>query len=248
VDTSDKECDRAKTAEKVAGIMLDIISDQLEESILCVSRDQIAQLFSGRNCITGREALGVADVFVKQGSYIPRQQAEGMTGHVQALPVVVIKTKNGRILLMKRREKAPDNPLHERLVVWAGGHVRKEDATNGNSLIQGALREIYEELRLSLDSDSLELVGAIYRDLGGSTSKHVAIIYQWQAPSDDLDIVLSGAEFFERRGTSLLGKFVTVQELVELVTKDPNKLEPWSELIVMQILAGGVPATDLRLI
>ena len=73
-----------------------------------------------------------------------------------------------------------DNPLHERIVVWAGGHVRKEDATNGNSLIQGALREVHEELRLSLDSESLELVGAIYRDLGGSTSKHVALVYQWK--------------------------------------------------------------------
>ncbi len=250
VDTSDKETrgNRAKTAEKVAGIMLDIISDQLEESILCASRSDITGLFSGKDCVTGRAALNVADHFVKRGSFIPRQRAESLKDQVQALPIVIVRTKNGQVLLMKRREKAPDNPLHERLVVWAGGHVRKEDATNGNSLIQGALREVYEELRLSLDAESIELVGAIYRDLGGSTSKHAALVYQWKAATDDVDIVLSGTEFFERRGTSLRGRFVAVQDLLEIMAKEPDKLEPWSELIVREILASGSVSTDLRLL
>jgi predicted NUDIX family phosphoesterase len=126
--------------------------------------------------------------------------------------------------------------------VWAGGHVRKEDATNGNSLIQGALREVYEELRLSLNPESLELMGAIYADLGGSTSKHVALVYQWQAPTDDVDIVLSGTEFFERRGTSLSGKFVQVKDVAE------DKLEPWSEIIVREMLATGIAPCERRLL
>jgi predicted NUDIX family phosphoesterase/predicted ATPase len=250
VDTSDKETrgHRAKTAEKVARIMLDIITDQLEESILCALRAQVAELFSGKNCVTGAQALSVANHFVKQGSFIPRLKAESLNDYVQALPIVVVRAKNGSVLLMERREKSPANPLHGRLVVWAGGHVRKEDAANGNSLIQGALREAYEELRLSLDSESLELVGAVYSDLGGSTSKHAALVYQWNAPADDVDIVLSGTEFFERRGTSLRGKFVAVRELLEIIEKDPDKLEPWSELIVRQILSRDSVPTDLRLL
>ena len=250
LDTSKKEFrgHHAATAEKVAGIMLDIISEQLEENILCAPRSDLMALFSGNECVTGKAALNVADYFVKRGTYIARQQAEDLKDQLQALPIVIVRANNGRVLLMKRREKSPDNPLHERLVVWAGGHVRKEDATNGNSLIQGALREVHEELRLSLDSESLELVGAIYRDLGGSTSKHVALVYQWNASTDDVDIVLSGTEFFERRGTSLSGQFVRIEDLLEIMAKDPNKLEPWSELIVRHILAAGSVPTDLRLL
>jgi predicted NUDIX family phosphoesterase len=133
--------------------------------------------------------------------------------------------------------------LNDRIVIWAGGHVRREDATNGNSLVHGALRELHEELRLSLEAESLQLVGAIYTDLGGSTSKHVAIVYQWTAASDDVDIVLSGTEFFERRGTSLSGKFVEVKDLVASLSKSGQSLEPWSELIVREILGagGGLP-------
>jgi predicted NUDIX family phosphoesterase/predicted ATPase len=245
VNTSENETrnNRAKTAEKVAGIVLDLVSEQLEENILCAPKTEITRLFAGQDCVTGRAASAVADYFIKQGSFVPRyKEAEGSKDLVQALPIVFIRTKNGRILRMKRREKSADNPLHERIVVWAGGHVRKEDAANGNSLIHGALREIYEELRLSLEPESLDLVGAIYSDVGGSTSKHVALVYQWTSSTDDVDIVLSGTEFFERRGTSLKSRFVDLKDVVA------RELEPWSDIIVRKILGAEVSASDMRLL
>ena len=245
VDTSEQETrnNRPKTAEKVAGIVLELVSEQLEENILCAPKTEITRLFSGQDCVTGRAASAVADYFIKQGSFVPRlEEAEGSKDLVQALPIVIIRTRNGQVLKMKRREKSADNPLHERVVVWAGGHVRKEDAANGNSLIHGALREIYEELRLSLEPESLDLVGAIYSDVGGSTSKHVALVYQWTSPKDDVDIVLSGTEFFERRGVSLRSSFVDLKDVVD------SELEPWSDIIVRKILGADISSTERRLL
>ena len=63
----------------------------------------------------------------------------------------------------------------------------KRTPPTATPLIHGALRELHEELRLSPEADSLQLVGAIYTDLGGSTSKHVALVYQWTAASDDIE-------------------------------------------------------------
>jgi predicted NUDIX family phosphoesterase len=247
VDTSqkgakdkDKDKDsREKTAQRVAGIVLDLISEQLEEDVLCAAKAELVELFSGKNCLTGQAAVTVAEHFVNRGKYIPRATAEGAKGLLQALPIVIVRNKSGRVLQLRRRERSPENPLNERMVIWAGGHVRKEDANNGNSLVRGALRELHEELRLSLAAESLQLIGAIYTDLGGSTSKHVAIVFQWTATSDDVDIVLSGTEFFERRGTSLSGKFVELQELIASLSKTEQTLEPWSELIVREILGAG---------
>ena len=185
----------------------------------------------------------VAEHFVKSGKYVPRATAEGARDLLQALPIVLVRNRSGRVLQLRRRERSPENPLNDRMVLWAGGHVRKEDATNGNSpLIHGALRELREELRLSAEAASLQLVGAIYVDSGGSSSKHVALVYQWTAASDDIDIVLSGTEFFERRGNSLSGKFVEVKDIKDLIASPPKSgqtLEPWSELIVREILGAG---------
>jgi len=241
VDTSQKEAKdkRKETAEKVAGIVLDLVAEQLEEDILCAAKLHLIRLFSGKDCVTGPAAMKIAEHFVKSGSYVPRAKAESSRDLLQALPIVIVRNKSGRILQLRRREKSPDNPLNDRIVIWAGGHVRKEDAINGNSLIHGAVRELQEELRLSLEAGSLKLVGAIYADLGGSTSKHVAIVYQWRAESDDVDIVLSGTEFFEWRGTSLSGEFIELQELIASLSKNQQTLEPWSELIVREILGAG---------
>ena len=239
MDTSQVENTRAKVAEKVAGIVLDLVGEQIEEDILCAKRDDVVRLFSGKDWASGAVAVSIANLFVKGRLFVPRAEAEDSKDLVQALPVVVVRTRSGRVLQLRRREKSETNPLHERLTIWAGGHVRKEDATNGDCLICGASRELQEELRLSAEPESLDLLGAIYCNSGGSTSKHVAIVYEWKAPNDDLDIVLSGTEFFERRGTSLSGKFVEVSDLRTYASSTSHKLEPWSELIVRKLLDGG---------
>jgi len=61
------------------------------------------------------------------------------------------------------------------------------------------------------------------------------------AKTDDVAMSLSTAEFFERRGTSLSGTFVTISQLASDIE---NKIisEPWSVEIARNLL--GVQAKD----
>lgn len=248
VDTSQPGSDKKKTAEKVVRIALDLINEQLDEEILCLERTELAKAFGGKATIAGNKAADVVGAFLSKGEYIHRAKAENSTELVQALPIAVIRTKSGQVLLLRRREKQSENPLHNRVVIWAGGHVRREDANNGHSVVQGAIRELHEELRLSLEPQSLRLLGAIYADLGGSTSKHVAIVYEWRAETDDVVVALSNAEFFERRGTSLSGKFVPVAELQGSLRGDSGQAEPWSEQILRNFLGEATKASEMTLL
>jgi len=124
------------------------------------------------------------------------------------------------------------------LVIWAGGHTRKEDQSNGETLASCAIRELQEELRLSLDPNELELRGAVYFDQDPKSAKHVAIVYEWKAQADDVAVVLSSAEFFERRGTALSGTFVSIDSLIADVEGE-KITEAWSVEIVREILAKG---------
>jgi len=63
-----------------------VIAEQLEEEILCASKKEVVELFSGKNCVTGKAAMAVAEHFVKSGAYIPRDTAEGSKDLLQALP------------------------------------------------------------------------------------------------------------------------------------------------------------------
>jgi 8-oxo-dGTP pyrophosphatase MutT (NUDIX family) len=104
-------------------------------------------------------------------------------------------------------------------------------------MLQCALREIQEELRLSLEPHELKLRGAVYSELGGEgTQKHVAIVYEWKAKTDAVATVLSGGEFFDRRGTALSGTFVPLKDLARDV--DDGKIaEELSVEIVRELLA-----------
>ncbi|HZL36317.1 MAG TPA: NUDIX domain-containing protein [Tepidisphaeraceae bacterium] len=224
-----------KTAETVCEQILNWIEQDLDEEIFFVPKHRIAELFNGRTTLISTEANSILELFAREGAFRPRKQVEEDTAAVQALPVVVVRNKSGDVLVMRRRERQEANKLHERLVIWAGGHVRREDGTNGTAIVRGALRELKEELRLNVESTELRFLGAVYADSGGKTSRHVAIVFEWRAETDDVAITLSSAEFFERRGTSLSGKFVPLGKLATEISAEKNS-EVWSDEIVRQLL------------
>src|SRR5208283_2051034 len=118
------------------------------------------------------------------------------------------------VLRLRRKERTGQNPLNEKMVIWTGGPVRKEDEAGGDSMLQCALREIQEGLRLGLEPHELKLRGAVYSAPGGEgTQKHVAIVYEWKAKTDAVATVLSRAEFCDGRGTALSGTFVPLKDI-----------------------------------
>jgi predicted NUDIX family phosphoesterase len=223
------------TAEQVAELVLSIIEGELEEEILSVERDRFDSVRAGKDVLDSVEAAALVDLFAKRGEFGARDSVELDLQRVQALPVVVIRNKSGEVLQLKRRESDIKSSLHEKIVIWAGGHVRREDSANGKTLLQCAVRELQEELRLRVEHEELKLLGAVYDEGGGNVSKHVALVYEWHATSDDVNVVLNATEFFERRGASQSGKFIAMSDLIRCVDQD-QVVESWSVKIVKNLL------------
>ena len=199
----------------------------------------MAPLFDGMTWIGRAAAEDLVALFTGRGTFRSRESVESDRSRVQALPVVVVRNRSGDLLRLKRRERR-DSPLHRQLVIWAGGHVRREDGVNGPSIGRGAVRELEEELRISVEPSELALLGAVWirgRD-GDRTRRHAAIVYEWRARTDDVAIALSATGFFERRGTSLSGRFVAPDRLVADIDAGLIR-EPWSVEIVRRLLPEG---------
>lgn len=240
IDTSYGETkdNPTRTAEVVADIVLSLIEEQIKEEILVLDKGQITKVFREQIYLPESEAWDLIKLFQDSRNFLPREEVEANPNLIQALPVVIVRNATGDVLRLRRREKAEQNLLHQKIVIWAGGHVRVEDAINGESIVQCAIRELGEELRLNVESKDLRLIGAVYMDVGGSTSKHVAITYEWRAATNDVAIALSSAEFFERRGTSLSGSFVDIITLARDV-EEGSITDPWSGELVRKCLAKG---------
>lgn len=235
---SDGKTGQQASVSKIADIIITIIEEHLREDVLHISKSIIKDFFE-KETIDCRVATELIDKFCKEGIYAPRKEVENNTSVVQALPIVVVRNASGQVLRLRRKERSENNPLHEKLVVWAGGHVRKEDSQHGNAILQCVVRELEEELRLRIDINHLKLLGAIYTELAPSSAKHIAIVYEWRSPSDDIEVVISNAEFFERRGTSLSGRFQAISDILCDIKNNDNKTEIWSEYIITKFLSGG---------
>lgn len=249
INTSDGDTKGSpiRTAEIVASTVVNIIEEHLQEDVLCLPKKTLKEIFASKAFIDVPATSNLIDLFQRSGSYVPRATVEADFSKVQALPVVVVRNASGQVLRLRRREKSADNLLHEKVVIWAGGHVRKEDSIDGQPIMHCIARELEEELRLRIDSKQVSLLGAVYLDEVKSSSKHVAIVFEWHAPSDDVEVALSYSEFFERRGTSLSGKFVSIDVLAKDVA-DKKMDEPWSDYIVAEFLTKNMPYTQSKLL
>lgn len=247
INTSAKGDDgQKKVAEHVATLALDVIEEHLREEILYLPKNVLFNGPVGCRFIPLTEASSIVKQFSTHGQFRDRNLVEKDYDAVQALPIVVIRRKNGDVLRLKRKEQDPKNPLNEKIVIWAGGHTRKEDKSNGETLLQCILRELQEELRLSVEPQELVLQGAIYSDENPHSGKHIALVYEWRASTDDVVVALN-SEFFERRGTSLSGTFVSVEDLL-MDIENEKLIEQWSVEIVTEILAKGKHTVSPRLL
>ena len=237
VDTSARpyKSDQPATCTAIADTILTWIEEHISEDILFVSSETVQKRFGVATSITNSNAESLVADFSTEGKYLPRKEVESNSKLVQALPVAIIRNQSGDVLRLRRKERDPENALHEKIVLWAGGHVRKEDAVNGDTLKYALARELHEELRLDVDKSDLTLLGCVYTPANGKSAKHVAIVYEWRAKTDDVAVSLSAAEFYERRGTSLSGTFVSIGELSQAVSsKDIS--ETWSVEIIQKLL------------
>ncbi len=249
INTSSKELrgKPKKTVAIVADIVLALIEEQIKEEILVLPKNKVKELFSKRPCLDALEASALAGLFTNAGEFGLRKDVEENPSLVQALPIVVVRNATGAVLKLQRREKSAANPLHGKFVIWAGGHVRQEDAVDGNAIIQCARRELQEELRLSVSPGDLRLIGAVYMDAGERTAKHAAIAYEWRAKTDDIVIVLNRTEFLEKSGASLSGSFTESDELMRDV-EAKRITDPWSVELLRECLFKDARNVTLRLL
>jgi predicted NUDIX family phosphoesterase len=233
INTSSKKYsdDFKATCEAVVGKILSWVEESTQENILSAPKNAFVDV-DADFVSTGQGAIEIVQKFEKVGDFRPRRRVESDVTRIQPLPVVVVRNRSGHILQLVRKERDPKNKLHKKVAVWAGGHVRREDGHNGSSITRGAIRELQEELRLYVEPEALELIGAVYVSVGEITKKHLAIVYEWRALTDDVEVTLAKSEFYEKGGASLTGVFRSPEQ----ISAQEEGLEAWSVAILTNLL------------
>lgn len=217
-----------EVGEKITRKTLEILSTSLDEKVLSIPQAALGELLT----ISGSRIYETEKEFYQiiqdEGKYISRSQVETADDYIQIISCGIIEY-DGKLLLLRRKEIDQTNRLHEKYVVWAGGHVREHDASLSTDVLrEGLKRELSEELFIRNRYDIDGPVGLLYFSDNHRSKKHLGVVYKVRLQSDDVALGLDQSEFKERRGKSVSGTFQSPAQLREYY----SGMEEWSKSIL----------------
>ena len=206
-----------------------------EQYVLAVPRDALASAGFAAGFIPAEPALDILRQIHTAGDFLPRQKAERDQAWLQPIPCGLIHS-DCRILVLERQERSKNHRLNRRLVLWAGGHVDFEDVLRGRQdlLPRSLRRELSEEL--DLKTGSPQLLGVVY----DGHSLHFGVVYDVPALAPKEGTVGASSEFRLSKRTSPSGYFLMLEDL----DKRYDQLEPWSKLILTELLGRHHPSSS----
>ncbi len=188
---------------------------KFNEQILVVKRSHLfpEESWNGLKQVNFDEYLTIIQ---DQCEFHPRGLMEDDPTYKQIIPYLVF-THEGRYFLMERHAKASEQRLKSKLSLGIGGHIRKEDMTNGKSIFDWARREFHEEVNYQGDL-SIKPLGILNDDSNDVGKVHIGFVFLLEGNSPEISV----------KSELQSGQLTRLEELI--TSKD--RMETWSQFVV----------------
>jgi len=159
--------------------------------------------------------------------------------YIQPIPIAVLTNKSrDKVLILKKQNKSlsEDSPEKRKLLIYAGGHIRKEDNLEGKdeplvNIARNTLnREIKEELGISIVPNDNVKSFLIYTPNNQISKKHLAICFIIVLDFKNLKLRFDRREIIQKKGITMSGRPV---EIINLESKN-DEIESWSRIILQE--------------
>ena len=148
---------------------------------------------------------------------------------LQFIPYVVVKHK-GNVLAYVRPNAGNEARLHGKVSVGLGGHVDLADVEHEDSVIDidktlrtSCVRELEEEISLSLDPEQINWAGLIYRTDGPVDRVHLGIVAEIEIDDETEKSIRASKETGEL-------KFVNPSEIEAEMAE--YEIEAWTKAVL----------------
>ena len=160
--------------------------------------------------------------------------------NLQPVPIAVFANrKRDSVLVLKKQRKSlnANSPEKNKLLLYAGGHIREEDNLEGKSeplinVIKKTLnREIKEELGISIYPSENDKPFLIYTPADDRINKHIAICFIFEIDFEKNKFRMDKREIIQKKGKTESGRSLSIAS----IKKKIDKFEPWSKLILERV-------------
>jgi predicted NUDIX family phosphoesterase len=213
---------------EVTSTVLEILKDLLEEKVGYINNSVTEKLSEGIN-----SWATIKDCTL---NYDKRSEVE-LTNHLQPVPIAVFTNyERNKVLVLKKNSKrvSKDSPEKDKVLIYAGGHIRFEDQNGNNKFIDVVRntfrREMEEELgeSITVNSEPYLIYTPSYNE---KSSKHIAVCFVITMDLKDKKFKPRPEEFIQKSGKSMSGQVLDINDLIS----HSSDLDSWSYEILSRI-------------
>lgn len=226
IDTTDQEPRESVTA--VINSAIEMFEETVDEEVLAIDESRLSFVVPGltKSAEIFAKVLKLAET---NGKFVKRSIAENDNSLVQIIPVAIFTSANN-LFLLRRKESDERDRMHNKYVVWAGGHARSDDELGDLGVILTALRrELDEELYIKSKYTETQL-GLVFDSSNPKSKRHLGIVYSIEIQDENITLAMDQNEFKERRGQGLSGTFIDPNNFPPNIKS--RDIEPWSKFIL----------------
>ena len=242
------------TLEGVAKVTKEVIKGLKElsdEEIFLINKSDLKNLLnsSSKFSESKNDLNKIQNVFTnKSYTFMSRSKAEDDSSFLQIIVCSYI-THRDSIMVFRKKEIDKNNRLHNKQVIWIGGHLQKKDLESNTKIhdifYKCLKREIHEEITLDLDDKfKPEYKGMVYDKSHTKSLLHLGIVYHIKL-KDDFNISnLDNKTFKELSGQEIDIELIPLKS--ELFQAKIESIEPWSSNILNSIFKIIIPVPKDR--
>lgn len=230
MDTSDTQT--LEGVEKVISEVIQCLEILSNEELITIPIEHFKGKLDNVGFESDRVKLQVLERIIKKNQKIVRRKdAEDDINLIQVIVCAIFSYK-GKIALITKKEIG-DKRLHNKRMIWAGGHLQFIDAdeypelTILKSMKNCLKRELEEEFEIDYDSDiTSNWKGIVYDNTHPRSLRHIGVVFQLEIKDEFMMRSLDKKLFKELSGQGNFIEFVDLTQ--EYFLENKIELEPWS--------------------
>lgn len=210
--------------------MNQIVKDKMMREIMVVANKHLFSELLKESRFYSNDEMNFEKIILNHYEYMIRWEAEKNFVYKQPIPYWVVINDKNEIFVYKRwwaNSNAWDQRLHEKISIWVGWHIEKEDENMENPIKDSLIREIEEEINIKDDSIiSVDAIWYINNESDEVSQVHFWIAYIIKIKSSDFDLFDWEIEKWE---------FVSIDKLNEMINSWEYDVEAWSKILSPEI-------------
>lgn len=207
--------------------MKQIIKDKMEREILVVKNELLFANTERATFFYWKDECNFETQILENFEYMKRWIAETNFDYKQPIGYWIVVNEKDEIFVYKRwwaNSNAWDSRLHNKIAIWVGGHIEREDEDSAHPIKDSLIREIEEEIDVSEDQIvSIESIGYINNEEDEVNRVHIGAAYIIRVKN--VDIALLDWEIAK-------WEFVSVGEYEKMITSGNYDVENWSKFLL----------------